>query len=365
MKVPAFDYKRQLNTIRAEILKIYEEVLDSGMLILGPKVVLFEKNFSKYIGMKYGIGVNSGTDAIKIAFRSLGIKSGDEVITVANTAVPTISAIRELGCIPVFVDIKPDFLIDEKLIERYITKRTKAILPVHLYGKSCNMVEICKIAKNNNLFVIEDCAQADGGQLGRKMVGSFGDVSCFSFYPTKNLGAYGDGGIILVRNKKMYEQCRMLRKYGMKEKYYSFIEGYNSRLDEIQAGILNVKLQYLDIWNKKRREIADYYLKNINNKDIILPIISSLEESVFHQFVIRVKNRNKFLKHLKRSNIGFGIHYPYPIFRQKAYKFLKNDLSFLKNTIKFSKEIVSIPIFPELNKNEIEYIVKCLNEYQK
>jgi len=364
MKIDAFDYKRGLFEIRGEIDEAIGNVLNSGKLILGLQVEKFENDFAAFVGCKHGIGVNSGTDAIRIALRALNVGIGDEVITVPNTAVPTVSAIRELGAIPKFVDIDDDFNIDVNKIEKVISSKTKVIMPVHLYGKPCNMKEIIKIAKKYKLSVVEDCAQAHGAKIGSKMVGSFGVISCFSFYPTKNLGAYGDGGLIVTSNQKIAEKCRMLRAYGMKKTYYANIEGYNSRLDEMQAAILNVKFKYLNDYNNQRRNNADFYLKNILNNDITLPIIGKLSEHCFHQFVIRVKNRDKFMDYLKTKEIGFGIHYPFPVHIQKAYKFLEYKKFDFPKCMKFSKELVSLPIFPELRVDELEYIVNCLNEYK-
>lgn len=360
MTIPFFDHLRQYNILKKPIGKAIDRVLNSGRLILNEEVENFENNFSSYIGTKFGIGVNSGTDAIKIALRALNIGTGDEVITVSNTAVPTVSAIRELGAIPVFCDIKEDYTINENKIEGLISKKTKAILPVHLYGQAANIPTILKIIKKHKLFLVEDCAQAHGTIINNKKVGSFGDASCFSFYPTKNLGAYGDGGIILTNSKTLAKTCQALRMYGMRKGYYSEIEGFNSRLDEIQAAILNVKLKYLNNWVEKRRQIANKYLTKIINNKIILPKTNTIEHS-FHLFVVRVKNRNSFLNYLKENNIGFGIHYPTPIHKQKAYIFLNNK--FLKKTEEYSKEIVSLPIFPELTDDEINYIINKINNY--
>ena len=363
MHIPFFNYKRQLKLLRPKINKIINKTLDSGQLILGSEVKKFEHNFSRFIGVKYGIGVNSGTDAIKIALIALDIKKGDEVITVANTAIPTISAIREIGAIPKFVDIKDNFTIDENKIERIITKKTKVILPVHLYGQPCNMSTIIKIAKKYNLKIIEDCAQAHGAQLKNKKIGSFGVISCFSFYPTKNLGAYGDAGIILTPNKKLFDKCKMLRMYGMTNRYYANIEGYNSRMDEIQAGVLNVKLKYLNKWNNNRRQIAKHYFNNIKNSKIILPEIKNLNDHAFHLFVIRTNQRKKFTEYLTEHNIGHGIHYQFPIHLQTAYKFLNYKKGSFPTTEKFSKQIISLPTFPELTKKEIQYVVDIINNY--
>ena len=363
MNIPFFDYQRQLKKINREIDKAIKQVLISGKLILGQEVKNFEDNFSKYIGAKYGIGVNSGTDALKIALRALNIKTGDEVITASNTAVPTVSAIREIGAVPQFVDIKEDYTIDEFKITKKITKKTKAILPVHLYGQPCNMPAILKIAKKYKLKVLEDCCQAHGAKIGCREVGAFGDISCFSFYPTKNLGAYGDGGIILTQKEKLAKTCRALRMYGMKRGYYAEREGYNSRLDEMQAAILNVKLKYLKKWNARRTTIAKYYFKNIKNQKIILPKINKYASSSFHLFVVRSQRRNKLKKYLHDNDINCGIHYPYPIHLQKAYKFLGYKKGDLPMTEKFSKQIISLPIFPELTAKEIKYIVENLNKF--
>lgn len=363
MIIPFFDYQRQLKKINRQIDEAIKRVLNSGKLILGQEVKNFEDNFSKYIGAEYGIGVNSGTDALKIALRALSVKAGDEVITVSNTAVPTVSAIREVGAIPKFVDIKEDFLIDENQIQQALTKKTKAIIAVHLYGHPGNMPAILKIAKKYKLKIIEDCCQAHGAKIGGKNVGAFGDISCFSFYPTKNLGAYGDGGIILTSNKNLADTCRALRMYGMEHGYYSEIEGYNSRLDEIQAAILNVKLKYLDQWSKQRKKIAEFYLENIKNPKIILPKIDKNSASSFHLFVIRTEARNLLEEYLKANNIGHGIHYPYPIHLQKAYKFLGYKNGDLPRTEKFAEQILSLPIFPELTKEEIKYIVQKINKF--
>lgn len=363
MIVPFFDATRQLKSIRKEINLAIKKVLDSGKFILGEEVDKFEKKFPNYIGMKYGIGVNSGTDAIKIALRALGVKRNDEIITVANTAVPTVSAIRETGGIPVFADIDEYFNIDPKDFERKITLKTKAVIIVHLYGQPADIDSIIKIAKKHKVKVVEDCAQSIGAEVKRKKVGSLSDISCFSFYPTKNLGACGDGGIILTNEERSYKECRRLRMYGMEKTYYSNTEGYNSRLDEIQATILNTKLNYVEIWNKKRIDLANFYIKNIKNKNITLPKIREGAKHVFHLFVIRTKKRNSLKKYLEKNNIGFGIHYEFPIHLQKGYKFLGYKKGALKVTEKISDEIISLPIFPELTKQEINYVVEKINNF--
>lgn len=363
MHIPFFDYKRQLKKIRPEIDRAIIRVLNSGKLILGQEVKNFENNFSRYVGVKYGVGVNSGTDALKIALRALGVGPGDEVITVSNTAVPTVSVVREVGALPKLIDIKDDYTMDETKITAAVSRKTKAIIAVHLYGQPADMPAILQVAKKYKLKVIEDCCQAHGAKIGRRQVGTFGDFACFSFYPTKNLGAYGDGGMILTNNKSLALACRALRMYGMKNGYYSEIEGYNSRLDEMQAAILNVKLKYLNNWVRRRREIADYYLKNIKNKKIILPKIKNNFLCSFHLFVIKTKSRSKLEKYLRAKGINYGIHYPFPIHLQTAYKFLGYKKGALPVTEKYAKQILSLPIFPELTQKEIIYIADKINSW--
>src|SRR3989344_4823715 len=363
-EIPFFDYRRQLESIRPKIDQAIWRVLDSGKLILGEEVRKFENEFAKYIGLDYAVGVNSGTDAIKIALRALGIGLGDEIITVANTAVPTVSAIREVGAVPVFVDVVEDYNIDASKIAEKINKKTRAILAVHLYGMPCSIKEIVKIAKTNKIFLVEDCAQAHGATYMGKKVGSFGDIACFSFYPTKNLGAYGDGGMIVTSNKKLADTARRLRMYGMEKTYSAREEGYNSRLDELQAAILNMKLSYLDGWNVRRKEIARYYFKNIKNKHIALPRLKTGYSHAFHLFVIRTKVREQLERYLKQNGVGYGIHYPFPIHRQKAYGFLGYKKGELPATERAAKEVLSLPVFPELTDKELRSIVAKINTFK-
>ena len=365
MRIPFFNYQRQLKKISREVDQAVKRVLNSGQLILGREVKNFENNFSRYVGAKYGVGVNSGTDALKIALRALSVGQGDEVITVSNTAVQTVSAVREVSAMPKLVDIKDDYTMDETKIAAAITNKTKAIIVVHLYGQPANMPAIIKIARRHKLKVIEDCCQAHGAKIGRRQVGTFGNISCFSFYPTKNLGAYGDGGMILTNDKTLAQTCRALRMYGMTDGCYSKIEGYNSRLDEMQAAILNVKLKHLKQWNLRRKKIAEFYLKNIKNSKIILPKINKNTSHSFHLFVIRAKNRHLLEKYLKANAIGYGIHYPYPIHLQKAYKFLGYKKGDLPITEEFSKQIISLPIFPELTSKELKFITNKINQWLK
>ena len=301
-------------------------MLNSSWFILGKNVAAFEKEFAAYLGAKYAIGVSSGTEAIHLTLRACGIQSGDEVITVANTAVPTVCGITSAGVKPVFVDIDPEtYNMDPGQIENIISPRTKAILPVHLYGQSADMDPILQIAKKHNLKVIEDACQAHGAEYKGKKAGTLGDAGCFSFYPSKNLGAYGDGGMVVTNNKDIADKLYLLRNYGQKDRYHHYLKGFNSRLDEIQAAVLRVKLKYLDGWNDKRRKLTRLY--NSLLRDIVdTPIEKDFAKHIYHLYVIRTKNRDPLQKYLKEKEIGTNIHYPIPIHEQEAYK----DLGYKK-----------------------------------
>ena len=336
--------------------------MNSNSYILGNEVKKFEKNFSKYLGIKY-FSVSIGTDAI-LALQAINIKKGDEVITTSHTAFATVSAIVEVGAVPKFVDIKEsDFTIDTSKIEKNITKKTKAIIAVHIYGNPVDILNLKKIKEKYKIALIEDCAQAHGAEYKKKKVGTFGDFSCFSFYPTKNLSTFGDGGIISTNNNEMYKKIRLMREYGWTKKNISISKGSNKRLDEIHAGILNIKLAYLNRFNSRRISIANKFLKLINSKHLILPKSNTMKKHVYHLFVVRVKNnqREKFLKYLKKNNIYAGIHYPLPNHKQKP--FLKYCKKRLPVTEKISREIVSIPNFPLLKIKEINKIVRVINSY--
>ena len=292
------------------------------------------------------------------------MKKGDEIITTSHTAFATIAAIVEVGAIPVFIDIKEDdFTIDTSKIEKKITKKTKAIIAVHIYGNPVDIVEIVRIKKKFKITLIEDCAQAHGAEYGRKKVGTFGDFATFSFYPTKNLSTYGDGGMVSTNNNKMYKKIKLLREYGWQRKNYSIQKGSNKRLDELHAGILDIKLAFLDKFNYKRISIAQKYLKKINSKKLILPKMNSLKKHVFHLFVVRVKNnqRSKFLNYLNKYNIYAGIHYPLPNHQQITFK--KYCKTKLHITEKISSEIVSIPIYPLLSTKEVKNIINTINNF--
>tara|TARA_B110000503_G_scaffold37314_1_gene61033 strand:- start:2964 stop:4064 length:1101 start_codon:yes stop_codon:yes gene_type:complete len=357
-----WDYLRFYKKNKKEIEKILDKSILSGQLILGKEVEKFENNFAKYMGSKYAVAVGNCTDAILIALKVLNIKKNSEIITVANTAVPTIISIVNAGFTPVFSDIGDDYLIDEKKIEKLITKKTKAILPVHLYGQSCNMSLINKLAKKYNLKIIEDCAQATGAKFNKKFVGNFGDVGCFSFYPTKVLGGFGDGGILTTNNFKIYKKIKIFRFMGidtLKKPSFAIAEGINSRMDDIQASILNFKLKKLNHYIDRRNQIAKFYNKNLDKSKFMIPQVNAKNKHVFYEYVVSVNNRKKLLKNAKKNNINLKITYPHMIHEMKIFaKFKRYNL---KNTEKLSKKIFSLPTFPELTNNELNKIVKTLN----
>ena len=364
MKIPFGDLSRQYKKYKKEFDGIVSGVFTKGNFILGENLSRFETNFADYLDAKYAVGVGSATEALFLALKAIDIKNGDEVITVANTAVPTVSAIDFAGAIPVFVDIEEDsYNINSDLIKDRITSRTKAIIPVHLYGNPCNMDKIMQIAQRYNLGVIEDCAQAHGAEYEGKKVGTFGDLSAFSFYPSKNLGANGDAGMVSTNNDELAEKVRLLRNYGFKNRYNSVIRGFNSRLDEIQAALLDFKLTKLDEWNLRRKQIAHRYINELDGLPIILPSYSSGNIHVFHLFVIRVAQRDKLMEFLLNEGISTIIHYPIPIHLQPAYKYLNYEKGILPVTEKLTEEIVSLPIFPDLEDDEVEYVIKSIKKF--
>jgi dTDP-4-amino-4,6-dideoxygalactose transaminase len=352
---------REYLAIGEETSRAIQKVLKGGWFILGEKVKEFEEEFAGYLGRRYGIGVNSGTDALFLSLKALGIGSGDEVITVSNTTTPTAIAILNSGAMPVFVDIDPDtLLMDVSQLKKNITKNTKAILPVHLFGNPVDMTPLLKIAAENDIHVIEDACQAHGAEYKGKKIGSFGILAAFSFYPTKNLGCYGDGGMVVTDNQKLYGKIMLLRQYGWKNRYDSEIIGYNSRLDELQAAVLMVKLKYLDEWNERRRIITKIYRERVTNPNIILPKEQAKSKHVYHQFVIRCKHRDALQKYLSKNEIQSQIHYPKPIHMQGA--FLKMRITAdVRVTERVSREILSLPIHPFIRDEEVSTIVRVLN----
>ncbi len=361
------DFKRRYRLHGKEINKKIFSVFKRGWFVGGPERIGFEKKFADYSGAKFAVGVNSGTDSIAIALRSLGVGVGDEVITVSHTATPTIAAIRMTGAIPVFVDVdEKTMVMNLDLVKNKITKNTKVILPVHLYGYPVDMKKIVRIARKHNLFVVEDSCQAHGARYSNKMVGTMGDIGCFSFYPTKNLGAFGDAGMMITNNKKLFDRARELRNFGEVDKYLNRIEGVNSGLDEIQAAVLNWGIDYLDRWNNTREDLALVYLRELGDLPITLPFVGHDEtKRVWHLFVIRTKERDRLRDFLKKNNIESAIHYPIPVFRQEAYRFLGYSDADLPVTSKLSQEILSLPLYPELKESEVLKICKVIKSFYK
>ena len=364
-------YKKEYRKYRKKIISKIDKTLSKGSIFFGDELKKFEKNFLKNNKSRYGIAVGSGTDALLISLMALGIKKGDQVITAANTAIPTISAIINSGATPKLVDINDDYLIDLDKIQKEINSKTKAIIPVHLYGQSCQMDKLLKIAKKNKLKVVEDCAQAQGAKFKKKYLGNFGDFGCFSFYPTKILGAYGDGGFITTQNFKLYKKIKRLRFYGIEtidkknkffDKYYSNENGVNSRLDEIQATILNFKIKKLKYSINKRRNLALTYIKYLKDSELILPREIKNNYHVYHLFTVYHKKAHQIVEKLKKRNVTCRVIYPYPIQKMKAYSKLNLAKGDLDNSVVKSKGIFCLPLYPDLKYNDIQVICNKLKK---
>lgn len=363
MPIPMLNLHPEVDSLWEELNRAIQGVLRSTQFIMGPNVKALEEEIAKYLGTKHSIAVNSGTDALIIGLRADGIEPGDEVITSPFTFYATAEAISLIGAIPVFVDINPDtFNIDADLIEKAITPKTKAILPVHLYGQGADMGRIMALAQKYNLKVIEDVAQAFGGEYRGKKLGSFGDAGCFSFYPSKNLGAYGDGGIIATNDDRLAEAARMLRNHGCKRTYYNETLGYNSRLDEFQAAILRVKLPHIEEWNEQRRKVAATYNELLAGvPEVITPKEDPAVKHVYHQYTIRILNRKRdqVKQHLDQAGIATMLYYPVPVHRLPVYDRTSPEL---KQAEKLAGEVLSLPIWPTLDR-ETQLVI--VNEIKK
>jgi len=392
MNIPLIDLKKQYKTIKKEINNAIKGVILKSDFILGKELELFEQEFASYCGTKYALGVDSGTGALELALRALGIKESDEAIVPVFTFYATAATVLYVGAKPVFIDVEEDTgNIDVNKLEDSLKKfqipnskfQIKVIIPVHLFGQSCDMDKILEVAKKYNLKVIEDAAQAHGAEHKFKVqsfryggaasgmtkfkvqgVGSIGDIGCFSFYPAKNLGAYGDGGIITTNNPELAERIKLLRDYGRTEKYTHQIIGYNKRLDTLQAAILRVKLKRLNQWNQARRKNAEIYNKLLKNIDEVkLLKIKDFAEPVYHMYVVRVKKRDELRKYLAEKGIATGIHYPLPLHLQPAFEFLGYKKGDFPIAEKLADTVLSLPLFPELEKEEIEYIAKEIENF--
>jgi len=350
--------KAQYLSHKDEIDDAIHKVLSNGRYILGEELEAFEEEFARYIGVSYGIGVGSGTEAIHLALRACNIGPKDEVVTVSHTAVATVAAIELAGATPVLVDIESDyFTIDPNKLEEIITPHTKAIIPVHLYGQPADLTPILNISYKKGIRIVEDCAQSHGAMYKGRRVGSWGDMACFSFYPTKNLGAFGDAGIVVTNDSALADRVRLLREYGWVERYISHNPGYNSRLDELQAAILRVKLPYLDVNNERRGTLADLYNHALDGTNLILPKCRPQSNHVYHLYVVRSQRRDALRACLKERSISTLVHYPVPVHLQPAYYGRFRGSNCLQGTEKVATEVLSLPIYPELTESELQTVV--------
>jgi dTDP-4-amino-4,6-dideoxygalactose transaminase len=362
MKIPFQNLKQEYRNLKEEIDSAVASVLDSGQYILGENVAAFEHEFATYCGVKYGVGVASGTDALTLALNAIGVGQGDEVITVPNTYIATADAIARNNATPVFVDIDPMiYTINIGAIKAAITNRTRAIIPVHLYGHPADMQPIMEIAKEHDLFVIEDACQAHGAEYRGKKTGSLGDIAAFSFYPTKNLGCCGDGGMVVTDSNDIADDIRGLRNYGQHKKHEHVYVGYNSRLDELQAAILRVKLKHLDEWIGKRRKIAGLY-DELLPFEVLHPISTPHSNQAYHLYVIQMDKRDEMQRKLSAQGIGTAIHYPTPIHLQKAYNYLGYSVGAFPHVESIANRILSLPMHPYLKLREIEYIADAVRD---
>lgn len=367
MIVPFTDLAQQHKSLYDELVNVFTTSISHAAFIGGDNVTAFEKDFANYCGTDYCIGVSSGTDALRFALIACGIKHGDEVITVPNTFIATTEAISQAGAKPVFIDVDPmTSNISTKNIEKYITENTKAIVPVHLYGQPADMDPILAIAKRYGLKVIEDACQAHGAKYKGQRAGSLGDAGCFSFYPGKNLGACGEGGAVTTNDPELAKKIRLLRNHGQSQKYIHEIEGYNGRLDAIQAGILRIKLQRLEKWNAGRRQAAQWYTELLaGTPQITTPTVAEYAESVFHLYVVHADQRDALLAYLARQGITCGLHYPKPLHLQQAYAALGYAPGDFPVSERLASRLLSLPLFPELTRQQAEYVTEQIKTFYR
>ncbi len=367
MKVPFLDIGNTYRELHTEINNAVKQVLRDGRYINGKNVELFENEFAKYCGTKYCVGVGNGMDALELILRAYNIGPGDEVIVPANTYIATVLVVNLVGATPVAVE--PDigtYNLDPGKLDTAITKKTKAVMAVHLYGQCANISKIKEICNKHHIILIEDAAQAHGATHYGKKAGSLGNAAGWSFYPTKNLGAFGDGGAVTTNDPKVAEFVRIAHNYGSKVKYYNLMKGFNTRLDEIQAAILRVKLTYLDVWNRRRQKIASYYLSHLNpdhNPGFILPEVGEGNKHIWHVFALRVKKRNEFIEYLNKHGVGTLIYYPLPYYKQIAYKELSQIAKNYQLSNRIAEETVSIPMSAHMSKNEVKYVTETVNNF--
>jgi len=363
--IRSFDYLKSLPEIEAEILAATTRVLRSGRLMLGPETEAFETEFAATVGSRHCIGVSSGTAALNLALIALEVGQGDEVITVSNTCVPTVAAIRLTGARPVFVDVcQHDLMMDVTFVERAITNKTRCLLPVHLWGRAADVTRLNMLARKYGISVVEDCAQAMGTTYDGRQVGTFGDIGCFSFYPTKNLGALGDAGAVVTDNDELADRLRKLRLYGYDEKGLSVLEGTNARISEIQAAMLRVKLKVLPRWLAHRRMVADLYNAHVQSSYVTLPPDQQRVVPSWHQYVLRTRVRAGLMEALLRSGIESSVHYPIPVHLMPVYKDFPKEPRELPVTISAAQEILSLPIHESVSKEEALHIISTINDYE-
>lgn len=367
MRIPILDLSQQYQSLKDEIISSMQKVMENTHFILGSNVKKLEQDIAAYSQVEHGIGVASGSDALLLSLLGCGIKQGDEVITTAFTFFATAGAIARAGAKPVFVDIDPKtFNIDPTKLEEAITDHTKAIIPVHLYGQTADMDAIQQIANKHNLYIIEDAAQAIGSKYKERPVGTFGTTACYSFFPTKNLGAYGDGGMIVTNDAEIAERIRVLRVHGSKPKYYHHVLGFNSRLDELQAAVLNVKFKHLDEWSNLRRERAAYYTNALSEKlqsYVKVPYEEPFNHHIYHQYTIRVQDRDQLQRFLKDQDISTMIYYPKPLHLQPVFEDLGYKEGDLPETERACEEALSLPMFPELKQEQQDYVIQKITEF--
>lgn len=364
MKVPFVDLRAQYQSLAAGVQQAISAVLERGDFVLGREVSQFEEEFAAYCEAEYAVGVDSGTSALELALRAFDIGPGDEVITAANTFIATAFAVSYTGATPVFVDVDPQtYTIDVSLLESAITDRTRAIIPVHLYGHPADMDPIMEIAAKHGLVVIEDACQAHGARYKGKRVGSLGHAAAFSFYPAKNLGAYGDGGIVVTNDRRVAESLQMLRNYGQSEKYHHLVQGFNHRLDTLQAAVLRVKLKHLDAWNASRRQHAQLYRELLAHSPVVTPVETGYAESVYHLYVIRLQDRDGLRAYLQDRGVSTGIHYPIPIHCQLSHRDLGYQNGEFPVTEEYAEQILSLPMYAELTPASIEYVAEAIRDF--
>lgn len=364
MQVEYSVLKRTYDLHREEYEEAALRALRSGWYILGEEMKTFETQFAAYLGVKHCVAVNSGTDALILAFRALGIHEGDEVIVPANTYIASVIGVTENGATPVFVDADQYMEMDADAIEAKITERTKAILPVHLFGQPSNMEKIAEIAKKHGLFLVEDCAQCHGSRFNGQLTGTFGTLGCFSFYPTKPLGALGDAGALVTNDDALAEKLRLLRNYGSKIKYHNEINGVNSRMDEVQAAVLQVALKYMDAGNAERNRLAAKYIDGIRNKKVIIPPMRDAATHVYHLFPVLVEERDRFQKYLADNGIKTQVHYPIPPYVADCYADWGYQWSDFPNAERFAKQEVSLPIYAGMPDEEVDYVIDVVNRFE-